>query len=305
MINNEGKVVFAAIVGRANAGKSSLLNELVGERIAAVTSKPQTTRTRITGIVTKDETQYVFVDTPGVHNAKTRLGSHMNKAARDSASGVDLIIMVADAAKKIGDIERGLVGSFKGEPKVALLLNKIDLISDKSQIAHMISDYSSLYHFEAIIPASILKKDGINLIWKEIEKQAVKGAHYFPEGKLTDQPEKVLISEMIREKILICMRDEIPHGAAVVIEELSERANASGEAVFDIFALIYCEKDSHKGMIIGKGGTMLKKIGEYARKDLERFFEIKVNLQCRVKVKEDWRNKEALIRNFGLDGNGE
>ena len=297
------KIEFITIVGRANAGKSSLLNALVGEKIAMISAKPQTTRTRITGLVTQNETQYVFMDTPGVQKVKNKLGEHMNKTVKDSVTDVDLILMVADAAKNINDIDKSIIASFKKKDNVILILNKIDLISEKEQIAVKIAEFSALYDFNAIIPISVTENDGIDIVWEEIKKYAVEGPHYFPDDSLTDQPERVLASEIIREKILNLMHDEVPHGIAVTVEEMKERVDRSGDDILDISAVIFCERESHKGMVIGKNGTMLKKIGQLAREDLENFFEIKVNLQCWVKVKEDWRNKEALIRNFGLSNN--
>mgnify|MGYP000506667714 FL=1 len=297
------KIEFITIVGRANAGKSSLLNALVGEKIAMISAKPQTTRTRITGLVTQNETQYVFMDTPGVQKAKNKLGEHMNKTVKDSVTDVDLILMVADAAKNINDIDKSIIASFKKKDNVILILNKIDLISEKEQIAVKIAEFSALYNFNAIIPISVTENDGIDIVWEETKKYAVEGPHYFPDDSLTDQPERVLASEIIREKILNLMHDEVPHGIAVTVEEMKERVDRSGDDILDISAVIFCERESHKGMVIGKNGTMLKKIGQLAREDLENFFEIKVNLQCWVKVKEDWRNKEALIRNFGLSNN--
>ena len=297
------KIEFITIVGRANAGKSSLLNALVGEKIAMISAKPQTTRTRITGLVTQNETQYVFMDTPGVQKAKNKLGEQMNKTVKDSVTDVDLILMVADAAKNINDIDKSIIASFKKKDNVILILNKIDLISEKEQIAVKIAEFSALYDFNAIIPISVTENDGIDIVWEETKKYAVEGPHYFPDDSLTDQPERVLASEIIREKILNLMHDEVPHGIAVTVEEMKERVDRSGDDILDISAVIFCERESHKGMVIGKNGTMLKKIGQLAREDLENFFEIKVNLQCWVKVKEDWRNKEALIRNFGLSNN--
>ena len=293
------KIEFITIVGRANAGKSSLLNALVGEKIAMISAKPQTTRTRITGLVTQNETQYVFMDTPGVQKAKNKLGEHMNKTVKDSVTDVDLILMVADAAKNINDIDKSIIASFKKKDNVILILNKIDLISEKEQIAVKIAEFSALYDFNAIIPISVTENDGIDIVWEETKKYAVEGPHYFPDDSLTDQPERVLASEII----LNLMHDEVPHGIAVTVEEMKERVDRSGDDILDISAVIFCERESHKGMVIGKNGTMLKKIGQLAREDLENFFEIKVNLQCWVKVKEDWRNKEALIRNFGLSNN--
>lgn len=297
------KIEFITIVGCANAGKSSLLNALVGEKIAMVSNKPQTTRTRITGLVTKDETQYVFMDTPGVHKAKNKLGEHMNKTVKESVTDVDLILMVVDASKKINDIDKDIINGFRKNDNVVLLLNKIDIVKDKETIAAKISELAALYNFKAVIPISVLENDGIDIVWNEIKKYVVDGPHYFPDDSLTDQPERVLAGEIIREKILNLMHDEIPHGIAVTVEQMSERVNKNDEDILDISAVIYCERDSHKGMVIGKGGAMLKQIGKLARADLESFFEIKVNLQCWVKVKEDWRNKEGLIRNFGLSNN--
>lgn len=298
------KIEFITIAGCANAGKSSLLNALVGEKIAAVSGKPQTTRTRITGLVTQDETQYVFMDTPGIHKASTRLGEHMNKTVMETAADADLILMVADVTKGVGKGDAELISSFKKRDNVILVLNKIDLIKEKEKIAVRIAEWAAAYDgFKAVIPISVKEQDGIDIVWEETKKFAVDGPHYFPDGKLTDQPERVLAGEIIREKILNLMYDEIPHGVAVTVEEMSERETKSGEDILDISAVIYCERESHKGMIIGKGGSMLKKIGQLAREDLERFFEIRVSLKCWVKVKEDWRNKEGLLRNFGLSNN--
>lgn len=291
---------FITIVGRANVGKSSLLNVLTGEKIAAVSSKPQTTRTRITGIITRDEIQYVFMDTPGVHKARTKLGEHMNKAVKDSVSDVELILMMADVTKKIGDNELDIIKGFHKNDSAVLLLNKIDLLKNKEDIAARIAEYAPLHDFKAVIPISVKENDGIDIVWEEVSKYAVDGPHYYPDDKFTDQPEQVLAAEMIREKILQLMFDEIPHGIAVTIEKMSERRTSSREDILDIDVVVYCEKSSHKGMIIGKGGSMLKEIGRLARIDLENFFRIKVNLKIWVKVKEDWRNREFFIKDFGL-----
>ena len=296
------KTAFVSIVGRANVGKSSLLNAMVGEKIAAVSHKPQTTRTKITGIVTKGETQYIFIDTPGMHKAKTKLSAHMVDNINEAVKDVETAIFVVDCTKKIGDNEISLINSFKRtNKKVILAVNKVDLLSDKSVLIQILSEYSKLYDFEDIIPISVLENDGRYLVFKAIDKNAQEEPHYFPDDALTDQPEKVIMAEIIREKALLNLNDEIPHGIAVAIEEVSEHDNRNNEAVLDISAVIFCERESHKGIIIGKRGSMLQKIGKDARIELESFFQIKVNLQCWVKVKEGWRNKEGIIRNFGLN----
>ncbi len=295
------KTAFVSIVGRANVGKSSLLNRMVGEKIAAVSNKPQTTRTKITGIVTKGETQYIFIDTPGMHKAKTKLSEHMVDNINEAVKDVETAILMVDCTKPIGDNELRLINSFKSSHrKVILAVNKIDLLSEKSTLIEILDSYSKLYDFEEIIPISVLENDGIDLIFEAIDKNAQEESHYFPDDALTDQPEKVLMAEIIREKALLNLNDEIPHGIAVAVEEVSERENRNNEAVLDISAVIYCERESHKGIIIGKKGSMLQKIGKEARVELENFFQIKVNLQCWVKVKEGWRNREGIIRNFGL-----
>lgn len=295
------KNIFVTIAGRANAGKSSLLNTLVGEKIAAVSDKPQTTRTKITGVLTKGETQFVFMDTPGMHKARNKLSEHMINTVSETLSGVDAIILMCDCTKKISQNETELINSFKGtKSKVILALNKIDLITDKNQLMKQLAEYSQLYDFTEVVPISVTENDGLDIIMKILEENASEGPHYFPDDKFTDQPEKVIMAEMIREKALRNLNDEVPHGIAVGIEQLNEREDRNGEPILDITATIYCERDSHKGIIIGKGGSMLRKIGADARADLEEFFQIKVNLQCWVKVKEGWRNREGVIRNFGL-----
>lgn len=299
--NTDQKNAFVTIVGRANAGKSSLLNALVGEKIAAVSDKPQTTRTKITGVLTKGETQYVFMDTPGMHKAKNKLSEHMLNAVSESVAGVDLVILMADCTKRISENEIGLIKSFKPEKtRVILVLNKIDLLENKQELIGIIAEYSGLYDFTDIVPVSVLENDGLDIIMQDLEDNAVQGPHYFPDDKFTDQPEKVIMAEIIREKALNNLNDEVPHGIAVAIEQLGERESRNGEQILDITAAIYCEKESHKGILIGKNGSMLRKIGQEARAELEEFFRIKVNLQCWVKVKEGWRNREGMIKNFGL-----
>ncbi|MDE5764450.1 MAG: GTPase Era [Ruminococcus sp.] len=292
------RTVFTTIAGRTNAGKSSLLNAVIGEKIAAVSSKSQTTRTRITGIKNIDDTQLVFFDTPGLHKPMNKLSEHMLDTVKESVSDIDVIVFVQDCTKKINQHETELLKSMnKSGMPVILVLNKIDLLKNKEELAVSIAELSSTADFESVIPVSVLEDNGIDIVVSEIMKFAEESVHYFPEDMITDQPEKVLASEMIREKLLELLKDEVPHGIAVGIEEMSEREDKD---ILDISAVIYCEKDSHKGIIIGKGGSMLKKACTSARISLEDFFQIKVNLKCWVKVKEDWRNREGLIRSFGL-----
>lgn len=302
--NTNTKNAFVTIIGRPNAGKSSLLNALVGEKIAAVSAKPQTTRTKITGVITKDETQYVFMDTPGMHKSKNKLSEHMMKTVNESVADVDIAMFVADCTKKSSENERLLLNNLKSNRgKSILIINKIDLIDNKEDLIKIIADYSTLHDFDEVIPVSALTGDGLDIIMKILSKYAIDGPHYFPDDMLTDQPEKVIMAEIIREKALNNLNEEIPHGIAVTIESLKERDNRAGEAILDISAVIYCERDSHKGIVIGKNGSMLRKIGAESRIELEDFFQIKVNLQCWVKVKEGWRNREGMIKNFGLSSN--
>ena len=298
---NNTKNVFVTIIGRPNAGKSSLLNALIGEKIAAVSAKPQTTRTKITGVLTKDEIQYVFMDTPGMHKSKNKLSEHMINAVNESVSDAEIITLVVDCTKKPSEVEKVLTNNVKSsKSKVILALNKIDLLENKDELIKRIAEYSDIYDFDEVIPISALNGGGLDILLKIYTDSAVEGPHYFPDDMLTDQPEKVVMAEIIREKALNNLNEEIPHGIAVTIESLKERDNRQGETILDIEAIIFCEKESHKGIVIGKKGSMLRKIGEQARVELEDFFQIKVNLQCWVKVKEGWRNREGLIRNFGL-----
>ena len=290
---------FVAIVGRPNVGKSTLLNALIGEKVAIVSDKPQTTRTRITGVLTREEAQIVFVDTPGMHRPRTKLSEHMVGAIRQSVGDVDAAILVVEAMGKVHDAERELIDQCKGR-KVPLILaiNKIDALDRKELLIERIVQFTELYNFAAIVPISAKESDGMEALLGEIEKLLPEGPHFFPDDTLTDQPERVIAAEMIREKLLVNLEDEVPHGIAVTIEKMKERPDSE---ILDIDAVIYCERESHKGIVIGKGGTMLKKVASAARADIEAFFDSKVNLQCWVKVKEDWRNREGLIHNFGLD----
>ena len=295
------KNAFITIVGRPNAGKSSLLNALIGEKIAAVSSKPQTTRTKITGVLTKGDIQYVFIDTPGMHKSRDKLSEHMINAINSSVSSIDAALLVVDSQKKPGDAERELLRSLKAsKAPVILVVNKIDLFDDKELLIPVIKEYASMYDFAEVIPISAMNSDGLDIILDVLSKYTTEGPHFFPDDKFTDQPERVIISEIIREKLLELLSAEVPHGIAVDIETLSERDTKDGEGIMDVGAVIYCEKESHKGIVIGKGGAMLKQVGRLAREDIERFFMIKTNLQLWVKVKEGWRNREGLIKNFGL-----
>lgn len=297
----EEKTAFIAIVGKANVGKSSILNRLLGSKIAIVSSKPQTTRTRIMGVLTtQDGVQLVFTDTPGFHRPHNKLGEKMVKAVSDSISGVDACLFVVEAqGGECNAAELALLDKIKQAKIPALLaINKIDLLKDKEELMARIAYLSSLHDFEAVIPVSAADGNGMDILLAELKKQAFACEHFFPDDTLTDQPERVLAAEMIREKMLRLLSEEVPHGTAVSIEKM--RTRDDGSAV-DVEALIYCERESHKGIIIGKGGAMLKKISTYARQDMERFFDCKIHLKCWVKVKEDWRNREGLIHNFGLD----
>lgn len=293
------KTAFTAIVGCPNVGKSSLLNKMLGTKIAIVSSKPQTTRTKIMGVLTTGDTQLVFTDTPGYHKPHNKLGEKMNQAVGDSIGGVDACLFVVEAKGKIKKGEFELMEKFKKlKVPVILAINKIDMLKDKEELLEQIAEFSSLYDFEAVVPVCAQTGENVKDVLQELDKLAVESPHFFPDDTLTDQPERVLAAEIIREKILRLMDKEVPHGIAVSIEKMREREDKD---ILDIEAIIYCERESHKGMVIGKKGAMLKKISTYARQDLENFFGIKVNLQTWVKVKEDWRNREGLIHNFGLD----
>mgnify|MGYP000000540522 FL=1 len=293
------KTAFISIVGCPNVGKSSLLNRMLGQKVAIVSNKPQTTRTKIMGVLTNGDTQLVFTDTPGFHKPKNKLGEKMIKAVGDSISGVDAVLFVVEPEGELRAAEKELIERFKREKlPVVLAINKVDTVAEKEKLMAKILEMSSLYNFEAVVPVSAIKGTNRDELVSELEKLAEESVFFFPEDTLTDQPERVIAAEIIREKILRNLDKEIPHGTAVSIEKMREREDGG---IMDIDAVIYCEKDSHKGIIIGKKGAMLKKISTRAREDMERFFCCKINLQCWVKVKEGWRNKEGLIHNFGLD----
>lgn len=295
----ETKTAFIAIVGCPNVGKSSILNRLISAKVAIVSDKPQTTRTRIMGVLTKGETQLVFTDTPGFHRPHNKLGEKMNKAVTESIGGIDACMLVVEPEGELREAEKELLSKFRAQKMpVVLVINKIDTVGVKTDLMKRIAYLSGLYDFEAVVPVSALKNDGMDALCAELCALAFPSEHFFPDDTLTDQPERVLAGEMIREKMLRLLDREIPHGVAVSIEKMRERADTD---LMDVEAVIYCEKESHKGIIIGKGGAMLKRISTYARQDMERFFGCRINLKCWVKVKEGWRNREGLIHNFGLD----
>ena len=295
------KTAFIAIVGRPNVGKSSLLNHMLKQKIAIVSSKPQTTRTRIMGVLTEHDTQLVFIDTPGLHKPRNSLDKFMLRSVNESVAGVDACMLVVEANTDITEGERMFAEKFKALDIPAILaINKIDTIQDKAKLAPQIAKFSQLYDFSAVVPCSAQTGDGIEGLKSELRSLATEGGYMFDEDTLTDQPERVLSAEIIREKLLRLLDKEIPHGTAVFIERMKERENSD---ILDMDATIFCERASHKGIIIGKGGSMLKKIGSYARQDMENFFGCRVNLQIWVKVREDWRNRENILRSLGYDQN--
>ncbi len=289
------KTAMITIAGRPNVGKSTLTNFLVGEKVAIVSNKPQTTRNRICGIVTKKDTQFVFVDTPGFHKPRTKLGDYMVNVTRESIASVDLTILLVEPITSVGAQEHALMEQLQGSKcPVVLAINKIDTV-EKECLLEVIAAYSKEMDFIAIIPISAKSGDGVDALLKECEKFAVESPFLFPEDITTNQPERQVMAEIIREKMLWTLDREIPHGTAVEITKFSERDNG----IIDIDATIYCEKNSHKGIIIGKNGEMLKKISSMARYDCEKFMGTKVYLTTWVKVKENWRDSDFLVRNFG------
>ncbi len=293
------KTAFIAIVGCPNVGKSSILNRLLGQKIAIVSDKPQTTRTKIMGVLTEGDTQLVFTDTPGFHRPRNKLGEKMIQAVSDSVSGVDACLFVVEPDGELRTAELELIEKFKKQKMpVILAINKVDTLPDKEVLMSRIAEISKHYDFEAVVPVSALRGINMDELLEEMKKLAEESVFFFPEDTLTDQPERVIAAEIIREKLLRNLDREIPHGVAVSIEKMREREDSD---LMDIEAVIYCEKDSHKGIIIGKNGAMLKRISTRAREDMEKFFQCRINLRCWVKVKEGWRNREGLIHNFGLD----
>ena len=287
---------FLAIVGKPNVGKSSVLNRLIGQKIAIVSKKPQTTRTRIMGVLKEEEYQLVFLDTPGLIKPKNPLGDYMVKSVTQSINGVDACLLVTEAGGKVSKADEDLIRRFHSSHIPAVLaINKIDLLADKSELMAQIAEFSALYDFAAVVPVSAKDGSGMGELLEELKKMAEPGGHFFPEDTLTDQPERVIASEIVREKLLRLLDKEIPHGTAAVTERMKER-----DGILDLDVTIFCERSNHKGIIIGKGGAMLKKIGIAAREDLERFFGCKVNLQLWVKVKEDWRQRRETLQSLGF-----
>ena len=287
---------FVSIVGRPNVGKSTLMNNVVGEKIAIMSDKPQTTRNTIQAVYTDEEAQVVFLDTPGIHKPKNKLGEFMVKSATDAFKNVDLVLFVVDESKKIGPGDRKIIDDLKNiKTPVVLVLNKIDQLSEE-ELFDLMKMYNKEGVFKQIVPISALKGRNINELLKVIKSHLEEGPQYFPDYMITDQPERVLVSELIREKVLHYIHDEVPHGVAVEIERMKSRKD---KEIVDISAVIYCERDSHKGIIIGKNGRKLKGIGKSARADIELLLGSQANLQLWVKVKENWRNLQNYVSNFG------
>ncbi len=288
------KTAFIAIVGRPNVGKSTLLNAIIGEKVAIVSKKPQTTRNRITGIYTEADNQFVFFDTPGLHSPRTKLGDFMVKTASQTLGGVDHAILVVEAREEVGDIETQLISRFKSDGMRAILvINKTDMVR-AANIAKTIQAYADVFDFDAVIPISAKNGKGVDIVIEECRQYLSEGEWFFDEDMITDQPERQIVAEIIREKLLRSLDEEIPHGTAVTIEEWNEK-----RGVVSIRAEIYCEKASHKGIIIGKRGALIKQIGTEARRDAERMLDAKVFLDLYVRVKENWRESDFNINNFG------
>ena len=293
------KTGIFSVVGRPNAGKSTLTNALCGSKVAIVSDKPQTTRTRITGVVNKDDCQMIFLDTPGLHKPKTRLGDYMVKVITDTVTDVDSVLLMVEPVARIGIPEQMLMDKIKEfDLPAVLVINKIDTV-EKETLLSVISAYTEAHNFDAVIPISAKTGDGLDILVEELKGMCFESPQLFPDGMISDQPERQLVAEMIREKLLQNLDKEVPHGVAVEIEQMKEE-----NGVEHIAAVIYCERKTHKGIIIGKNGAMLKKIGASARVEIEEMLDCKVFLQLWVKIKEDWRNNPAQIRNFGYSEEG-
>ena len=287
------------ICGRPNVGKSTLTNALVGEKVAIVTNKPQTTRNRICGVRTRGESQFVFVDTPGLHKARTRLGDYMVNVVKESVADVDAVMLLVEPIPNVGGPEEQLIARMKKlSCPAVLVINKVDTLDKKEKLLEVIQTYEQVHQFQAVVPISAKTGEGMDELQDVLESYLPQGPQLFPEDMTSDQPERQMMAEILREKLLLCLDKEIPHGTAVEITRFAER----DDEVVEVEATIYCEKNSHKGIIIGKGGSMLKKVSTLARQDMERFMGTKVYLQTWVKVKENWRDNPAAIQNFGYKG---
>ena len=291
------KTAMITIAGRPNVGKSTLTNALVGDKIAIVSPKPQTTRNRICGVMNKGDTQFIFLDTPGLHKARTRLGDYMVKVVRESVADVDGVCLLVEPGANIGAPEQALIDRIREEKLPAVLvINKIDTV-EKDALLSVMAVYSAAYDFDAIIPISAQEQDGLDVLLEQLSKYAAEGPQLFPDGMTTDQPERQIVAEIVREKLLRNLDKEVPHGTAIEVTKFSERDSG----VIDLHVTVYCEKASHKGIIIGKNGAMMKKISTHAREDIERFMGAKVYLETWVKVKENWRDNLNYVRSFGYD----
>ena len=287
------------ICGRPNVGKSTLTNALVGEKVAIVTNKPQTTRNRICGVRTRGESQFIFVDTPGLHKARTRLGDYMVNVVKESVADVDAVMLLVEPIPNVGGPEEQLIARIKTlRCPAVLVINKVDTLDKKEKLLEVIQTYEQAHQFQAVVPISAKTGEGVDELLDVLEGYLPEGPQLFPEDMTSDQPERQMMAEILREKLLLCLDKEIPHGTAVEITRFAER----DDEVVEVEATIYCEKNSHKGIIIGKGGSMLKKVSTLARQDMERFMGTKVYLQTWVKVKENWRDNPAAIQNFGYKG---
>ena len=289
---------FISLIGRPNVGKSTLMNRLIGEKIAIVSPKPQTTRNRILTILTKEDFQVVFIDTPGIHKPKHKLGNFMVKSAETTLNEVDSVLMLVEPNVKLPEMDLYIIDRLKSvKTPVVLVINKIDTV-DEATIKQVRTIYSDLYPFKAIIPISALNDENVDKLLMNIKEALPEGPMYFPDDMVTDQPERQIVSEIIREKALSFLQDEIPHGIAVDIMSMKKRQN---KELIDVEATLFCERESHKGIVIGKNGTMLKKIGTAARQDIENLLGSPINLKIWVKVKKDWRDSDFLLKNFGYD----
>jgi GTP-binding protein Era len=289
---------FVTIIGRPNVGKSTLMNNIIGEKIAIMSNKPQTTRNRIQSILTRDQYQIIFIDTPGIHKAKNKLGEFMAKSVETTLNEVDMILMLVEPVDRVLEADRYVIEQIRNvKTPVTLVINKMDTI-EKSKLLKVIDIYKEIYNFNEIIPISALNGENVEALLESIRKNLPEGPQYFPGDMITDQPERQIVAELVREKALQLLEDEIPHGIAV---EIMSMKNRNDKNIVDIEATIYCEKESHKGIVIGKSGSKLKQIGTRARIDIQNLLGSQVNIQLWVKVKKDWRDNDFLLKNFGYN----